>query len=99
MESVGEPDYRDTLPVPIQGTDETVETDSSIETGTGAIETDSKPWYTVKELLDCHYPGWPTTSDKLREKAETEQWPKRTRRGSKGNPYEYQAVLPSQGKG
>jgi hypothetical protein len=39
MESVGEPDYRDTLPVPIQGTDETVETDSSIETGTGAIET------------------------------------------------------------
>ena len=75
------------------------EPDSTIDTEPGAIETDSKPWYTVKELLDCHYPGWPTTSDKLRKKAETEQWPKRTRRGSKGNPYEYQAVLPSQGKG
>ncbi|NCS79444.1 MAG: hypothetical protein GPJ17_20525 [Microcystis aeruginosa K13-07] len=33
----------DTLPVPIQGTDEPVETDSSIETGTGAIETAIKP--------------------------------------------------------
>ena len=89
----------DTLPVPIQGTDEPVETDSSIETGTGAIETDSKPWYTIDDLLDCHYPSWPKTKEGLRKKALTEQWPKRTRRGSKGNPYEYQAVLPSQGKG
>jgi uncharacterized protein Yka (UPF0111/DUF47 family) len=88
----------DTLPVPIQGTDEPVETDSSIETGTGAIETDSKPWYTIDDLLDCHYPSWPKTKEGLRKKALTEQWPKRTRRGSKGNPYEYQAVLPSQGK-
>jgi hypothetical protein len=84
----------DTLPVPIQGTDEPVETDSSIETGTGAIETDSKPWYTIDDLLDCHYPSWPKTKEGLRKKALTEQWPKRTRRGSKGNPYEYQAVLP-----
>ena len=84
----------DTLPVPIQGTDEPVETDSSIETGTGAIETDSKPWYTIDDLLDCHYPSWPKTKEGLRKKALTEQWPKRTRRGIKGNPYEYQAVLP-----
>jgi uncharacterized phage infection (PIP) family protein YhgE len=84
----------DTLPVPIQGTDEPVETDSSIETGTGEIETDSKPWYTIDDLLDCHYPSWPKTKEGLRKKALTEQWPKRTRRGSKGNPYEYQAVLP-----
>jgi hypothetical protein len=84
----------DTLPVPIQGTDEPVETDSSIETGTGAIETDSKPWYTIDDLLDCHYPGWPETKEGLRKKAKREHWPKRTRRGSKGNPYEYQAVLP-----
>jgi hypothetical protein len=84
----------ETLPVPIQGTDEPVETDSSIETGTGAIETDSKPWYTIDDLLDCHYPSWPKTKEGLRKKALTEQWPKRTRRGSKGNPYEYQAVLP-----
>jgi hypothetical protein len=84
----------DTLPVPIQGTDEPVETDSSIETGTGAIETDSKPWYTIDDLLDCHYPGWPKTKEGLRKKALTEGWTRRTRRGSKGNPYEYQAVLP-----
>ena len=89
---------------------ETVSTDSSIEPVTDAIETvrgdtdpiesvtgeavTIKPWYTVKELLDCHYPGWPGTRQGLQEKADREQWPKRTRRGSKGNPYEYQAVLP-----
>ena len=74
----------------------TVETDSSIETVASAIEsvTDSKPWYTIDELLDCHYPGWPETKEGLRKKALTEGWPRRTRRGSKGNPYEYQAVLP-----
>jgi hypothetical protein len=89
---------------------ETVSTDSSIEPVTDAIETvrgdtdpiesvtgeavTIKPWYTVKELLDCHYPGWPGTRQGLQEKADREQWPKRTRRGSKGNPCEYQAVLP-----
>lgn len=72
------------------------ETDSSIDTGTGeaVTKTDSKPWYTAKELLDCHYSGWPKTKEGLRKKALTECWPRRTRRGSKGNPYEYQAVLP-----
>ena len=61
-----------------------------------AIEsvTDSKPWYTIDDLLDCHYSGWPKTKEGLRKKALTECWPRRTRRGSKGNPYEYQAVLP-----
>ncbi|NCR23526.1 MAG: hypothetical protein GPJ27_17185 [Microcystis aeruginosa L111-01] len=39
MESVGEPDYRDTLPVPIQGTDETVESVTIDEPVTDAIET------------------------------------------------------------
>jgi len=96
----------------IASIDETVETDSSTETGTGAIETvrgdsDSidtepgeavtigdKPWCTIDDLLDCHYPGWPETKEGLRKKAKREHWPKRTRRGSKGNPYEYQAVLP-----
>jgi hypothetical protein len=89
---------------------DTVESDSSIEPDKGAIgpvrgDTDPiesvtgeavtiKPWYTVKELLDCHYPGWPGTRQGLQEKADREQWPKRTRRGSKGNPCEYQAVLP-----
>jgi len=69
---------------------------SSIEPVTSAIEsvTDSKPWYTIDELLDCHYSGWPETKEGLRKKAKREHWPKRTRRGSKGNPYEYQAVLP-----
>jgi hypothetical protein len=56
--------------------------------------TDSKPWYTIDDLLDCHYSGWPETKEGLRKKAKREHWPKRTRRGSKGNPYEYQAVLP-----
>jgi hypothetical protein len=69
---------------------------SSIEPVTSAIEsvTDSKPWYTIDDLLDCHYSGWPETKEGLRKKAKREHWPKRTRRGSKGNPYEYQAVLP-----
>ena len=69
---------------------------STIEPGTDAIEsvTDSKPWYTIDELLDCHYSGWPETKEGLRKKAKREHWTKRTRRGSKGNPYEYQAVLP-----
>ena len=80
----------------IDGTVESVEPNSSIETVASAIEsvTDSKPWYTIDELLDCHYPGWPETKEGLRKKALTEGWPRRTRRGSKGNPYEYQAVLP-----
>lgn len=71
------------------------ETDSSIDTGTGeAVTIGDKPWYTIDELLDCHYSGWPETKEGLRKKALTEGWPRRTRRGSKGNPYEYQAVLP-----
>ena len=80
----------------IDGTVESVEPNSSIETVASAIEsvTDSKPWYTIDDLLDCHYPGWPETKEGLRKKAKREHWPKRTRRGSKGNPYEYQAVLP-----
>lgn len=66
-----------------------------IESVTGeAVTIGDKPWYTVKELLDCHYQNWPGTRQGLQEKADREQWPKRTRRGSKGNPYEYQAVLP-----
>jgi hypothetical protein len=59
-----------------------------------AVTIGDKPWYTAKELLDCHYQNWPGTRQGLQEKADREQWPKRTRRGSKGNPYEYQAVLP-----
>jgi hypothetical protein len=98
-------DAIETLP-----TVETVSTDSSIEPVTDAIETvrgdsDSidtepgeavtiEPWYTIDDLLDCHYPGWPETKEGLRKKAKREHWTKRTRRGSKGNPYEYQAVLP-----
>ena len=80
----------------IDGTVESVEPNSSIETVASAIEsvTDSKPWYTIDDLLDCHYSGWPETKEGLRKKAKREHWPKRTRRGSKGNPYEYQAVLP-----
>jgi hypothetical protein len=77
---------------------ETVSTDSSIELGE-AVTIGDKPWYTIDDLLDYHYPGWPKTKEGLRKKALTEGWPRRTRRGSKGNPYEYQAVLPSQGKG
>ena len=73
-----------------------IETLSTVESGPGAIETvtDSKPWSTLDDLLDCHYPGWPETKEGLRKKAKREHWPKRTQRGSKGNPYEYQAVLP-----
>jgi hypothetical protein len=98
-------DAIETLP-----TVETVSTDSSIEPVTGAIETvrgdtdpiesvtgeavTIKPWYTIDELLDCHYPSWPKTKEGLRKKALAEHWPRRTRRGTKGNPYEYQAVLP-----
>jgi hypothetical protein len=89
---------------------EKVESNSSIEPDKGAIgpvpddspqlknqpseDVTIKPWYTVKELLDCHYQNWPGTRQGLQEKADREQWPKRTRRGIKGNPYEYQAVLP-----
>ena len=75
---------------------DSVEPDSTVETGEDAIETvtDSKPWYTIDELLDCHYPGWPETKEGLRKKALRENWPKRTQRGSKGQPYEYQVVLP-----
>jgi hypothetical protein len=89
---------------------EKVESNSSIEPDKGAIgpvrgDTDPiesvtgeavtiKPWYTIDDLLDCHYPGWPETKEGLRKKAKREHWPRRTRRGSKGNPYEYQAVLP-----
>ncbi|MCA2553024.1 MAG: hypothetical protein IM466_04590 [Microcystis sp. M04BS1] len=89
------------LPLPpspdvIDGSGEAIETVPTVETGEDAIETvtDSKPWYTIDELLDCHYPGWPETKEGLRKKAKREHWPKRTQRGSKGNPYEYQAVLP-----
>jgi len=80
----------------IDGTVESVEPNSSIETVASAIAavTDSKPWYTIDDLLDCHYPGWPETKEGLRKKALREHWPKRTQRGSKGQPYEYQAVLP-----
>ena len=60
-----------------------------------AVDIGNKPWYTIDELLDCHYSGWPKTKEGLRKKALTEHWPKRTRRGSKGNPYEYQAILPN----
>jgi chaperonin cofactor prefoldin len=86
---------------PVTDAIETVRGDSdSIDTEPGeAVTIGDKPWYTVKELLDCHYQNWPGTRQGLQEKADREQWPKRTRRGSKGNPYEYQAVLPSQGKG
>ena len=100
----------DIEPVATVETADTVESDSTIEPDKGAIgpvrgDSDSiesvtgeavtiKPWYTVKELLDCHYQNWPGTRQGLQEKADREQWPKRTRRGSKGNPYEYQAVLP-----
>lgn len=71
------------------------ETDS-IESVTGeAVTIGNKPWYTIDELLDCHYPGWPETKEGLRKKALTEGWPRRTRRGNKGNPYEYQAILPN----
>jgi hypothetical protein len=89
---------------------EKVESNSSIEPDKGAIgpvpddspqlknqpseDVTIKPWYTIDDLLDCHYPGWPETKEGLRKKAKREHWPKRTRRGSKGNPYEYQAVLP-----
>jgi hypothetical protein len=101
-------DEPDTSPLPPN--QETVETAYKDEPDKGAIETvrgdtdpiesvtgeavTIKPWYTVKDLLDCHYPSWPKTKEGLRKKALTEQWHKRTRRGSKGNPYEYQAVLP-----
>jgi hypothetical protein len=80
------------------GTDaiETVRGDSdSIDTEPGeAVTIGDKPWCTIDDLLDYHYPGWPKTKEGLRKKAKREHWPKRTRRGSKGNPYEYQAVLP-----
>jgi hypothetical protein len=83
---------------PVTDAIETVRGDSdSIDTEPGEAVTKTigdKPWYTVKELLDCHYQNWPGTRQGLQEKADREQWPKRTRRGSKGNPYEYQAVLP-----
>jgi hypothetical protein len=93
VESVDEPD---TSPLPNQETVETadtVEPDLTVEPVTGEAVT-IKPWYTIDDLLDCHYPGWPETKEGLRKKAKREHWPKRTRRGSKGNPYEYQAVLP-----
>ena len=98
----GTPEVSPSPPLPpdaiasIDGTVESVEPNSSIETVASAIEsvTDSKPWYTIDDLLDCHYSGWPKTKEGLRKKALTECWPRRTRRGSKGNPYEYQAVLP-----
>jgi hypothetical protein len=99
-----------TSPLPTVATVETMEPDSIVEPDKGAIgpvrgDTDPiesvtgeavtiKPWYTIDDLLDCHYPGWPETKEGLRKKAKREHWPKRTRRGSKGNPYEYQAVLP-----
>ncbi|MCA2711453.1 MAG: hypothetical protein IM473_16595 [Microcystis sp. M015S2] len=81
---------------PVTDAIETVRGDSdSIDTEPGeAVTIGDKPWYTVKDLLDCHYPGWPETKEGLRKKAKREHWPKRTRRGSKGDPYEYQAVLP-----
>jgi hypothetical protein len=83
---------------PVTDAIETVRGDSdSIDTEPGEAVTKTigdKPWYTVKELLDCHYQNWPGTRQGLQEKADREQWPKRTRRGIKGNPYEYQAVLP-----
>lgn len=60
-----------------------------------AVDIGDKPWYTIDELLDCHYSGWPKTKEGLRKKALTECWPRRTQRGSKGNPYEYQAILPN----
>jgi hypothetical protein len=60
-----------------------------------AVDIGNKPWYTIDELLDCHYSGWPKTKEGLRKKALTECWPRRTQRGSKGNPYEYQAILPN----
>jgi Asp-tRNA(Asn)/Glu-tRNA(Gln) amidotransferase C subunit len=89
-------DETDTSPLPNQETVETadtVEPDLTVEPVTGEAVT-IKPWYTIDDLLDCHYPGWPETKEGLRKKAKREHWPKRTRRGSKGNPYEYQAVLP-----
>jgi len=70
------------------------ETDSIEPVRGEAVTIGDKPWYTIDDLLDCHYPGWPETKEGLRKKAKREHWPKRTRRGSKGNPYEYQAVLP-----
>jgi uncharacterized phage infection (PIP) family protein YhgE len=97
---IDESDYEDepdTSPLPPNQetveTADTVEPDLTVEPVTGEAVT-IKPWYTIDDLLDCHYPGWPETKEGLRKKAKREHWPKRTRRGSKGNPYEYQAVLP-----
>jgi hypothetical protein len=76
---------------PVRGDSDSIDT----EPGEAVTKTiGDKPWYTIDDLLDCHYPGWPETKEGLRKKAKREHWPKRTRRGSKGNPYEYQAVLP-----
>ena len=91
------PEVSPSPPSPVKEAIETVTGDSdSIDTEPGEVvtKTDSKPWYTIDDLLDCHYPGWPKTKEGLRKKALTEGWPRRTQRGSKGNPYEYQAVLP-----
>jgi hypothetical protein len=103
-------DESDTSLLPNQETVETVETIEPDKGAIGPVTGDSpqpknqlseavtignKPWYTIDDLLDCHYPGWPKTKEGLRKKALTECWPRRTRRGNKGNPYEYQAILPN----
>ena len=96
VESVTDKVESDSIGEPVTGSIDPVPGDSdSIESVTGeAVTIGNKPWYTIDDLLDCHYPGWPETKEGLRKKALTEGWPRRTRRGSKGNPYEYQAVLP-----
>jgi len=83
-----------TLPTVETGID-SVESGSDTEPVKEAIETvtgDSKPWYTLKELLDCHYFNWPSTRQGLQKKADREHWPKRKRKDSQV--YEYQAILP-----
>lgn len=83
-ESVDEPD---------NGAIESVPGDSPQPKNQLSEAVDIGAWYTIDELLDCRYSGWPKTKEGLRKKALTECWPRRTRRGSPGKPYEYQAVL------
>ena len=91
VESVDEPD---SINEPDKGAIESVPGDSPQPKNQLSEAVDIGAWYTIDELLDCRYSGWPKTKEGLRKKALTECWPRRTRRGSKGNPYEYQAILP-----
>ena len=74
-------------PNPNPTVENAVEPDLTIE-GEDAIET----WYTLNELLGCHYRNWPKSRQGLQDKADREHWPKRKRKDSTA--YEYHAILP-----